>query len=168
MFASNGDAMDDLVVCLRKVNYIGQAIGGGKAGAMDRITREQRSHVMSSVRSKNTKPEMTVRRVVHAMGFRYRLHSRKLPGQPDMVFTSRRKIIFVHGCFWHMHEGCPNVRLPKSHTDYWRPKLQGNREKDKQNLRKLHEMGWETLVIWECEIEPLGPLRDRIRQFLDG
>lgn len=121
---------------------------------------------MSRVRSKNTKPEMAVRRLVHAMGYRYRLHSKRLPGRPDMVFSSRRKVIFVHGCFWHRHEGCPKCRLPKSRLDYWLPKLEGNKARDAANQSELRKMGWDVLTVWECEIKDTEKLASKIAGFL--
>ena len=135
---------------------------------MDRITKEQRSEIMGRVRSKDTGPEMVVRRATHAMGFRYRLHSRMLPGQPDLVFASRRKVIFVHGCFWHGHGRCRNVRPPKSNKRYWGPKLEGNKKRDRKNRRALSRMGWRILVVWECQTSDAQVLSRRIRAFLDG
>jgi len=120
-------------------------------GMADIMTEHERSQRMGMIRSKNTKPEMRVRRLVHSMGYRYRLHSRKLPGKPDMVFASRRKVIFVHGCFWHMHEGCRINKPPKSRLEYWMSKLHGNVERDKLHRDKLRELGWDVLVLWKCE-----------------
>lgn len=133
---------------------------------MDTISASERSHVMSLVKGKNTRPEMVVRRMVHGAGFRYRLHGAKLPGKPDLVFSRKRKVIFVHGCFWHRHEGCALARIPKSNQEFWLTKLEGNKERDESNLRKLHEIGWETLVVWECELRDLGALEQRLRSFL--
>ncbi|OFM06551.1 very short patch repair endonuclease [Pseudomonas aeruginosa] len=121
---------------------------------------------MARVRSKDTKPEMQVRRLVHAMGYRYRLHDRKLPGHPDLVFKGRRKVIFVHGCFWHRHEGCGLARLPKSRLDFWLPKLEGNRLRDARKLEQLNQLGWTSLVIWECELKDIGLLEKRLKTFL--
>lgn len=133
---------------------------------VDTISASERSHVMSLVKGKNTRPEMVVRRMVHGAGFRYRLHGAKLPGKPDLVFSRKRKVIFVHGCFWHRHEGCALARIPKSNQEFWLTKLEGNKERDESNLRKLHEIGWETLVVWECELRDLGALEQRLRSFL--
>ncbi len=119
---------------------------------------------MSRIRSKDTVPEMTVRRLVHGMGFRYRLHQGHLPGKPDLVFPGRKKLIFVHGCFWHRHPKCS--RLPKSNQEFWVPKLEGNRQRDLRNQRNLRRLGWKILVVWECEIH-LAKLASRIRQFLE-
>ena len=123
---------------------------------------------MSLVRAKNTKPEMAVRRLVHRLGFRYRLHVRKLPGCPDLVFTSRKKVIFVHGCFWHQHKCRMGDRMPKSNTELWRKKLEGNKARDTRNHRKLRHLGYQVLTIWECQITQarLGPLAKRIARFL--
>lgn len=121
---------------------------------------------MARVRSKDTKPEMQVRRLVHAMGYRYRLHDRKLPGHPDLVFKGLRKVIFVHGCFWHRHEGCGLARLPKSRLDFWLPKLEGNRLRDARKLEQLNQLGWTSLVIWECELKDIGLLEKRLKTFL--
>lgn len=134
---------------------------------MDTITPEQRSEVMRRVRGKDTGPEMAVRRLVHAMGYRYRLHRRDLAGVPDLTFPSRRKAIFVHGCFWHRHPNCALARIPKSRTDFWLPKLQGNRERDLRNQNTLQLEGWAILVIWECELRDLEAVSSRIRRFLD-
>jgi DNA mismatch endonuclease (patch repair protein) len=124
---------------------------------------------MSRVRGRDTKPEMAVRRLVHAMGYRYRLHGKDIPGCPDLVFPSRRKIIFVHGCFWHRHSesSCKLARLPKSRLDFWLPKLTANAERDVRNQRKLKEMGWAWLIIWECEMNDRVLLESKIKLFLD-
>ena len=132
----------------------------------DTLTPEQRSALMSRIRGQNTSPEMAVRRLVHGMGYRYRLHRRDLPGTPDLVFGPRRKVIFVHGCFWHLHQGCPFARMPKSRLDYWGPKLEGNRARDERNQRELERLDWDVLVIWECEIKQGLPLAPRIEAFL--
>ena len=123
---------------------------------------------MSRVRGKDTKPEMVVRRLVHSLGYRYRLHRSDIAGKPDLVFSIRRKVIFVHGCFWHRHEGCPNNRTPKSRLDFWVPKLESNRVRDQENQAKLKESGWDYLVIWECELKNRERLAERIHQFLES
>ena len=135
---------------------------------MDILTPEQRSERMSRVRGRDTKPEMLVRRLTHGMGYRYRLHRRGLPGSPDLVFPSRMKVIFVHGCFWHRHldPECKLARLPKSKLDFWGPKLETNRERDERNLVLLAELGWDVLVIWECQTNNREELQARIREFL--
>lgn len=123
---------------------------------------------MASIRSVDTRPERALRRLVHGMGYRYRLHRRDLPGKPDLVFRSRRAVVFVHGCFWHGHEGCSLARLPKSRVDFWKKKLDGNRERDSRVIAELKAMGWRVLVVWECELKDLGTLATRVRHFLDG
>jgi DNA mismatch endonuclease, patch repair protein len=120
---------------------------------------------MRSIRAKDTSPELTVRRLVHGMGFRYRLHVPTLPGKPDLVFVSRKKIIEVRGCFWHQHEGCIDSHIPKSRIDYWRPKLAKNKERDKRNERQLRQAGWKVLAVWECEVNRATTSR-KIRSFL--
>jgi DNA mismatch endonuclease (patch repair protein) len=135
---------------------------------MDTLTPEQRSKRMSLVKSKDTAVELRVRRLVYAMGYRYRLHRKDLPGKPDMVFTSRRAAIFIHGCFWHRHEGCKLARLPKSKLEFWREKLETNKARDKRNLAALAKDGWRTLVVWECETKNLETLAERLRRFLNG
>ncbi|KAB2958565.1 MAG: DNA mismatch endonuclease Vsr [Candidatus Methylomirabilis oxygeniifera] len=135
---------------------------------MDTLSPEQRSERMSRVRSKDTKPELVVRRLVHGAGYRYRLHRRELPGCPDLVFPARRKVIFVHGCFWHRHARCPNCRLPKSRLDFWEPKLKANRDRDRRNERLLRKGGWSVLVVWECEVRERDALAHRVRAFMEG
>lgn len=133
----------------------------------DTISREQRSKVMALVRSKDTKPEMAVRKLVHRLGFRYRLHGQKLPGRPDLVFKKRKKVIFVHGCFWHRHENCKHARMPKSNTEFWIEKLNHNKIRDDKNLETLAQLGWKSLIIWECEIRDIVELEKRIIVFLN-
>jgi DNA mismatch endonuclease (patch repair protein) len=136
---------------------------------VDSLSPEERSERMGRVRNKDTKPELTVRRLVHSLGYRYRLHVKHLPGRPDLVFAGRKKIIFVHGCFWHRHNGCPNgSRIPKSKLDFWLPKLESNRARDRAKQTKLLELGWEILTIWECELSDMATLTARITQFLEG
>lgn len=134
---------------------------------MDTLTPEARSERMSRIRGRNTKPELLVRRLVHRLGYRFRLHRADLPGKPDLVFTSRRKIIFVHGCFWHRHTGCALARMPKSRLDFWKPKLEANKKRDVRSRRQLTALGWQSLVIWECEAKDNDKLERRIKAFLD-
>jgi DNA mismatch endonuclease (patch repair protein) len=133
---------------------------------MDTLTQVERSKRMSLIRSKNTKPERLVRRLVTGLGYRYRLHSRNLPGHPDLAFSGKRKVIFVHGCFWHIHAGCKNNRPPKSRLKFWLPKLKGNRKRDTENQRKLRQLGWKVMVIWECELARLTTAERHIAKFL--
>ncbi|MBK8184055.1 MAG: DNA mismatch endonuclease Vsr [Candidatus Competibacteraceae bacterium] len=145
------------------------AIKVGTAVGTDTLTPSARSERMGRIRNRDTGPEMRVRRLAHGMGYRYRLYRADLPGKPDLVFPSRRKIIFVHGCFWHRHPdaGCTLARLPKSRLDFWRPKLEGNRARDLENQKKLIENGWRVLVVWECELRDAGRLERTLRGFLD-
>jgi DNA mismatch endonuclease (patch repair protein) len=131
---------------------------------VDTLTPLERSERMSRVRSKNTKPEWAVRRLLWARGFRYRLHSRILPGRPDLVFSKLRKVIFIHGCFWHRHPKCG--RLPKSRLEFWAPKLRENRARDLRNQRKLTKLGWEYLVVWECQLKDAELVELRMIEFL--
>jgi len=132
---------------------------------VDNVSRIERSKQMSLVRSQNTKPEMLVRRLVHGMGYRYRLYQTDLPGRPDLVFRSRRKVVFVHGCFWHGHK-CKLGRMPKSRLEYWMPKITGNRKRDVKTLRRLRHMRWRALVLRECQLHNLEAVSRRIRRFL--
>lgn len=134
----------------------------------DSLTPEQRSLQMSRVRSKDTKPEMLVRKLVFAMGYRYRLHDRRLPGKPDLVFPGLKRIILVNGCFFHRHEECRLARIPKSKREFWVPKLEGNKLRDRKILASLQREGWSVLVIWECELKSESALRDRLSSFLRG
>ncbi len=134
----------------------------------DTLTVEERSRRMALVRSRDTKPELVVRRMVHSLGFRYRLHVSTLPGSPDLVFPRLGRVIFVHGCFWHRHPAktCALARLPKSRQEFWLEKLNGNRERDLANLRKLRREGWKVLQIWECQLKDSAKLQRRILRFL--
>lgn len=122
---------------------------------------------MQSVKTKNTGPEQAIRKALFAAGYRYRLHRKDLPGSPDIVFPSRKKVVFVHGCFWHGH-GCRKGQLPKSRTEYWGPKIEANRNRDARNLAALGDAGWQALVIWQCELAELEAVFDRIVRFVDG
>ncbi|MGB9067530.1 MAG: DNA mismatch endonuclease Vsr [Candidatus Acidiferrales bacterium] len=135
---------------------------------VDSLSPKERSEVMARVRAKNTRPELRVRKLVFALGYRYRLHDRKLPGRPDLVFGPRRKVIFVHGCFWHRHARCALARLPKSRLDFWLPKLEGNKSRDRRNRRALARGGWKVLTIWECQLRDSELLNNKIRRFLDA
>jgi len=133
---------------------------------MDKLPPERRSENMRRIRSKDTSPEMNVRRLVHQMGYRYRLHVRALPGCPDMVFARLRKIVQVFGCFWHPHGSCQCSHRPKSRLDYWLPKLEGNRKRDNENSRLLRQQGWDILVIRECQIRDEMAVRETLERFL--
>ena len=134
---------------------------------MDNLTRQERSKQMALIRCKNTKPELLVGALVRFHGYKFRLHQSNLPGKPDLVFPNRKKVIFVHGCFWHGHK-CRLGRTPKSRKDYWVPKISGNHKRDLRTLRTLRRSGWKCLVLWECRLRKrnLSPLSERILRFL--
>ena len=127
---------------------------------------EVRRRTMQAVKGKNTSPEMHVRRLLHKEGYRYRLHRKELPGCPDLVFSSKRKVIFVHGCFWHGHNCRRGARLPKSNTEYWRSKVSRNRTRDIAVGEWFGEFGWKVLVLWECELRDNAALLKRLNRFL--
>lgn len=137
---------------------------------MDTLSPTERSARMARVKGKGSSAEMTVRRLVHRLGYRYRLHGGKLPGRPDLVFPGRKKVIFVHGCFWHRHPDpdCKLARLPKSRHEFWIPKLEGNRARDLRQLEALEALGWRALVLWECGLKDEAFLENEIRTFLDS
>ena len=126
----------------------------------------QRSALMARVRDKDSKPELAVRRLVHRLGYRFRLHNRKLPGTPDLVFPRLRKAIFVHGCFWHRHRGCVRTTSPKTRAAFWADKFKTNIQRDKGKKRQLKGLGWDVLVVWECETFDLQKLSHRLTRFL--
>lgn len=128
-------------------------------------TPAQRSANMAAIKGKHTKPEMIVRRLLHRRGYRYLLHGR-LPGKPDLVFPSRRKVIFVHGCFWHMHSCGYGMVVPSTRTDFWQAKRSGNVRRDESNCRRLRDAGWVSLVVWECETKQPEELIERLEGFL--
>lgn len=132
---------------------------------MDKLDAARRSENMRRIRSKNTKPEMVLRSMLHRQGYRFRVHRRDLPGKPDIVFVTRRKVIFVHGCFWHQHPSCREGRVPNSHQGYWEPKLKRNLQRDDAAMESLRRSGWEVMVVWECEIG-FQQTFDRVEQFL--
>lgn len=136
----------------------------------DTLSPALRSERMGRVRGRDTKPELVVRRLLHGMGYRYRLQAKDLPGRPDIVFRKRRRAIFVHGCFWHRHAdpACRLARLPKSRLDFWLPKLEGNAKRDAANVERLEAMGWNVLVVWECELRDREQLGNRLRRFVEG
>lgn len=132
---------------------------------MDRLTPKQRGSVMAAVKGKNTKPEFAVRRMLFSLGYRYRLHRRSLPGAPDIVFPSRKKVIFVHGCFWHRHS-CNGFRMPKSRVEFWTAKFERNAKRDAANRRRLRRLGWKSFVIWECQLRNPDAVQRSLTAFL--
>src|SRR5258706_9190625 len=133
---------------------------------MDKLTPQERSENMRRIRSKGTKPELAVRSLVHQLGYRYRLHDKNLPGKPDLVFSSRRKIIFVHGCFWHQHTPACKAITPKSNKTFWKTKLSRNVARDLRHLESLSQLGWKVLTVWECELSDKTVLTKRLVRFL--
>jgi DNA mismatch endonuclease (patch repair protein) len=131
----------------------------------DPLSRERRSWLMGRVPQKNTKPEMIVRSLAHRLGYRFRLHRRDLPGRPDLVFPKLKKAVFVHGCFWHRH-GCSKATTPKSNSAYWQPKFAENVARDKRVIAELLSLGWEPMVVWECETHDIDALSRAISTFL--
>jgi len=134
---------------------------------MDKIRPERRSANMGRIRSKNTIPEIALRRLIHRLGYRFRLHRRDLPGKPDIVFPARRRIILMHGCFWHQHPECSEGRLPGSRTEYWGEKLKRNQVRDEVNRALLQDKGWRILVVWECQLKDTVAVTRMVRKFLD-
>lgn len=134
---------------------------------MDVYDKAKRSEVMRKVKSQDTGPEMVVRRLLFREGYRYRLHVKELPGKPDIVFRGRKKIIFIHGCFWHQHPGCPLASRPVSNEDFWNAKLDRNVVRDSGHMQALEYDGWKVLVVWECELKHHDVLLQRLKEFLD-
>lgn len=132
----------------------------------DRLSKAQRSWNMSRIRSKNTKPELAVRAIVHGLGYRYGLHSRHLPGKPDLVLTRLRSVIFVHGCFWHRHQGCEFTTSPKSGTTDWKRKFRDNTLRDRRNTSELKKLGWHIIVVWGCEVRNTSRLQQKLSRIL--
>jgi DNA mismatch endonuclease, patch repair protein len=122
---------------------------------------------MRQVQSQNTKPELLVRSLAHRLGYRFRLYRRDLPGTPDLVFPARAKVVFVHGCFWHGHPCRRGARLPKTNTEYWQAKIARNKKRDQQHWRVLHQLGWSTLVLWECQLQDQRKLAAKLSRFLE-
>ena len=133
---------------------------------VDVFTPEERSRIMGRIGGKNTKPELVVRRLLHAMGYRFRLHAANLPGKPDIVLPRFKSVIFVHGCFWHSHPGCRRATFPSTNTAFWRKKLDGTKARDAANLKALAQAGWKTLVVWECETKDAEALSRTLSAFL--
>ena len=134
----------------------------------DHLSKEKRSWNMSRIKSKNTSPEILVRKYLHKNGFRFRICRKDLPGKPDIVLPKYNTIIFVHGCFWHRHEGCKRATTPKSNTDYWLSKFKRNVERDLDNYNKLNKNGWKVLIIWECEVKNCDKLENLIAKIKDN
>ncbi len=133
---------------------------------MDKLTPEKRSWNMGRIRSKNSKPEMIVRSLLHGLGYRFRIHRKDLPGKPDIVLSKYNTVIFVHGCFWHRHEDCKYSYNPKSKQDFWETKFKRTVERDYENQKELVRLGWNVLILWECEIKNTSLLEIRLRHFL--
>ncbi|MGO4134282.1 very short patch repair endonuclease [Rhizobium brockwellii] len=133
---------------------------------MDKISTIERRRNMSRVRSVNTRPELTARKLIFGLGYRFRVHDRTIPGSPDIVFKGRKAVIFVHGCFWHQHCGCKRATIPKSNKDFWASKLKRNVERDAQTVKRLNSGGWRVLVVWECELRRADSLAEKISEFL--
>lgn len=133
---------------------------------MDIVSPEKRSRMMAGIKGKNTKPEMVVRKLVHGMGFRFRLHRKDLPGSPDLVLPRLRRAIFVHGCFWHRHLGCRLAYMPKSNAQFWLDKLEANIRRDALALKALDALGWEVLIVWACEVSNRHALAQKLNSFL--
>lgn len=136
----------------------------------DIFSSKKRSEIMRSIRSKNTKPELIIRSLVHRMGYRFKLHDKSLPGSPDLSLPKHRKVIFVHGCFWHSHKGCTRAALPVTNKAFWKRKIESNIRRDRQSLVELRRLGWRHLVIWQCQIKQnkFSRLYGRIAAFLDS
>ncbi len=132
----------------------------------DIFTRQKRSEIMSSVKSKDTKPERLVRSLLHKMGYRFRLHVAGLPGKPDIVLPRHGKVVFVNGCFWHGHKGCCRGKAPKSNTEFWIEKIGKNVERDTRIYRKLRKDGWQILIVWECQTRNMSKLTSRLATFM--
>ena len=135
---------------------------------VDKFTKETRSYVMSQIKGKDTKPEIIVRKYLFSKGLRFRKNDKRYPGSPDIVLPKYKTIVFVHGCFWHLHDGCKHAVMPKSNVEYWENKLYRNKERDKRNQEKLEEMGWNVIIVWECQLkkdkreQTLGKLYEQI------
>lgn len=133
---------------------------------VDSVSKEVRHRIMASVRRRNTGPELIVRSMLHRLGYRFRLYSKTLVGTPDIVLPRHRAVIFVHGCFWHQHKGCPLAKRPASNTKYWNRKFDENIKRDKLNIRELRRIDWRVLIIWQCETNNLIKLERKLKQFL--
>ena len=128
---------------------------------------EQRSRNMSAIKSKNTKPEITVRKLLHSMGYRIRLHKKDLPGSPDIVLPKYKTVIFVHGCFWHRHQNCKYASNPKTRREFWENKFNANKIRDQKKLKEIKNLGWKFIIIWECETRNIQSIEEKIKRFLN-
>ena len=137
---------------------------------IDWLPPEKRSKIMRSIRSNNTKPEIIARKIAHSLGFRFRLHRWDLPGKPDLVFPRLKKVVFVHGCFWHQHDNpnCSIAQMPSSNLEYWKPKFKRTKTRDKERIVALKKLGWSTLIIWECDTQNMLKTTKKIKNFLNG
>ena len=135
---------------------------------MDVFSREKRSQIMSRVSGKNTKPEIVIRSLLHNMGYRFRLHRNNLPGKPDITLPKYKKIIFVHGCFWHGHVDCPRAKRPTTNQKFWNEKLNKNIERDKITIKNLKQLGWDVLTVWTCEVKDTELLKKKLLLFIKG
>ena len=133
---------------------------------VDTVTPAVRSRIMANVKSKDTHPELRVRRMLHGLGYRYRLHRRDLPGRPDLTFVSRKKVVFVNGCFWHRHSGCPRATIPATNAEFWATKLERNRKRDERNRALLRKDGWSVMTVWECQLRQPSIVKERLVAFL--
>ena len=133
---------------------------------VDNLSPEKRTKIMKSIISDGTKPELVFRKYLFSQGFRYRKNYKKLPGRPDIVFIKKKIAIFVHGCFWHQHKNCKRANIPKSNKEYWVPKIERNKARDKQNIAELKKLKWKVLVVWECEVKKLKKLTNRLNKQL--
>ncbi len=131
-------------------------------------TTKQRSALMSRVRQSSTKPELEVRKLMHEMGIRFRTKAHDLPGSPDIINRSKKWAIFVHGCFWHAHRGCYRFSIPKSNREFWKKKFEDNSKRDKKKIKEIENLGYSVLIIWQCELDNLDKLKDKILQFMDN
>lgn len=133
----------------------------------DHVSQAKRSEIMRAVGTRNTRPEMAVRKMLHRAGYRFRIHRADLPGTPDVVLPRYRKVVFVHGCYWHGHRGCPKARLPRSRIEFWRGKVEGNRRRDRATIRQLRVIGWRPMVVWQCELKRPERLIRKLSIFLE-
>jgi len=134
----------------------------------DRFTSQERSRIMSRIKGRDTKPEKFVRSLLHAMGYRFRLHRKDLPGKPDIVLPKHRKVVFVHGCFWHGHSDCCRAERPKANADFWNKKIDANMARDANAQSSLNKLGWDFLVLWQCEMRDVEKLQRNLECFLNG